>query len=214
MLVCTCWFPNTVNLLLWLVLLILLRARNSIGFLISPLFPCICWSVVKHTHYPVCMYRSFANNGHAGIFEKLGRHRQDRSDLGQGQVRDCNEHGNKPSGSTKCGEFLDYVRTSKLLRRDSALWIYYYHHHHHHHHHQLLLVIYVSAQNKYLLCHVGVQLLEKLAPLGKFCHSQDYLRVQHSFDAQIQVSSFSPVEEVIYFTTALRVPATSRSESQ
>jgi len=30
--------------------------------------------------------------------------------------------GNKPSGSIKCGEFLDYLRNCQLLRRDSAPW--------------------------------------------------------------------------------------------
>jgi len=31
----------------------------------------------------------------------------DSSDLGWGQVAGCCEHGNEPSGSIKCGEFLD-----------------------------------------------------------------------------------------------------------
>ena len=29
---------------------------------------------------------------------------------------------NEPSGSIKCGEFLDYVRTGLLLKKDSAPW--------------------------------------------------------------------------------------------
>jgi len=30
------------------------------------------------------------------------------------------KRGNEPSGSIKCGEFLDYLRTVKLLKKDSA----------------------------------------------------------------------------------------------
>ena len=32
---------------------------------------------------------------------------------------DC---GNEPSGSIKCGEFLDLLRTGWLLKKDSAPW--------------------------------------------------------------------------------------------
>jgi hypothetical protein len=32
------------------------------------------------------------------------------------------EYGTEHSGSIKCGEFLDYLRTCKLLRKDSAPW--------------------------------------------------------------------------------------------
>jgi len=32
------------------------------------------------------------------------------------------KHGNEPSGSIKCGEFLDYLRTSELLKKDCAPW--------------------------------------------------------------------------------------------
>jgi len=32
------------------------------------------------------------------------------------------ECGNAPSGSIKCGEFLDWLRTGQLLRKDSAPW--------------------------------------------------------------------------------------------
>jgi hypothetical protein len=32
------------------------------------------------------------------------------------------ECGNEPSGSIKCGEFLDYLRTGLLLKKDSAPW--------------------------------------------------------------------------------------------
>jgi hypothetical protein len=34
----------------------------------------------------------------------------------------CCECGNKPSGSIKCGEFLDKLRTCWLLNKDSAPW--------------------------------------------------------------------------------------------
>jgi hypothetical protein len=30
--------------------------------------------------------------------------------------------GNEPSGSIKCEEFLDYLRTGELLEKDSAPW--------------------------------------------------------------------------------------------
>jgi hypothetical protein len=38
-----------------------------------------------------------------------------------GQVVGCCECGNEPSGSIKCGEFLDQLRTGQLLRNDSEL---------------------------------------------------------------------------------------------
>ena len=41
---------------------------------------------------------------------------------GQGQVADTCECGDEPSGSMKCGEFLDYMRTCQLLKKDSAAW--------------------------------------------------------------------------------------------
>ena len=41
---------------------------------------------------------------------------------GQRQVADACECGNEPSGSVKCGEFLDELLTSQLLRKDSAPW--------------------------------------------------------------------------------------------
>ena len=40
---------------------------------------------------------------------------------GQRQVADACECGNEPSGSVKCGEFLDQLQTSQLLK-DSAPW--------------------------------------------------------------------------------------------
>jgi len=39
-------------------------------------------------------------------------------------VADACECGNEPSGSVKCGEFLDYMQTSLLLK-DSAPWSKY-----------------------------------------------------------------------------------------
>ena len=32
------------------------------------------------------------------------------------------ECGNEPSGSIKCGEFLDLLQTGLLLKKDSAAW--------------------------------------------------------------------------------------------
>ena len=40
----------------------------------------------------------------------------------QVQVADTCECGNEPSGSVKCGEFLDQLQTSQLLKKDSAPW--------------------------------------------------------------------------------------------
>ena len=44
---------------------------------------------------------------------------------GQGQVADACECGNEPSGCIKCGEFLDQLQTSQLLKKDSAPWSKY-----------------------------------------------------------------------------------------
>ena len=41
---------------------------------------------------------------------------------GQRQVADACECGNEPSGSVKCGEFLDQLQTSQLLKKVSAPW--------------------------------------------------------------------------------------------
>ena len=41
---------------------------------------------------------------------------------GQRQVADACECGNEHSGSVKCGEFLDQLQTSQLLKKDSAPW--------------------------------------------------------------------------------------------
>ena len=50
-----------------------------------------------------------------GYMDWIGR-AQDR------QVADACECGNEPSGSVKCGEFLDYLQTSYLLKKDSTPW--------------------------------------------------------------------------------------------
>ena len=44
---------------------------------------------------------------------------------GQGQVADACECDNEPSGSVKCGEFLDSLQTSQFLKKDSAPWSKY-----------------------------------------------------------------------------------------
>ena len=46
----------------------------------------------------------------------------DRGGLGQGQVAGTCECGNQPSGSIKCEEFLDQLKTSQLLKKDSTPW--------------------------------------------------------------------------------------------
>jgi len=40
-------------------------------------------------------------------------------------MADVCECGNEPSGSVKCGEFLDYLETGLLLKKDSAPWSNY-----------------------------------------------------------------------------------------
>jgi len=35
------------------------------------------------------------------------------------------EGGNEPSDFIKCGEFLDYLRSGLLLKKESALWSKY-----------------------------------------------------------------------------------------
>ena len=37
-------------------------------------------------------------------------------------MADACECGNEPSGSVKCGEFLDWLQTSQLLKKGSAPW--------------------------------------------------------------------------------------------
>ena len=44
----------------------------------------------------------------------------DQAGPGQRQVADACEGGNEPSGSVECGEFLDQLQTSQLLKKDSA----------------------------------------------------------------------------------------------
>ena len=46
----------------------------------------------------------------------------DRAGSGWGQAVGSCECGNEPSGSTKCGEFLDWLKTGWLLKKDSAPW--------------------------------------------------------------------------------------------
>jgi len=51
-----------------------------------------------------------------------GRCGLDSSVSGNGPVAGCCVHGNKPSGSIKSREFLDYVSGYQLLKKDSAPW--------------------------------------------------------------------------------------------
>ena len=46
----------------------------------------------------------------------------DRDGSGQGQVTGICDYGNEPSGSIKCGDFLDQLKTGQLLKKDSAAW--------------------------------------------------------------------------------------------
>jgi hypothetical protein len=55
------------------------------------------------------------------IFSKWdGEHRLDQSDSGQGQVAGTCECGNELTGSMKCCEFLDWLRTGWLLKKECA----------------------------------------------------------------------------------------------
>jgi hypothetical protein len=47
-------------------------------------------------------------------------HRLDSSGSGQGQVEGSCECNILPPGSIKCGEFLDLLRNSQILKKDSA----------------------------------------------------------------------------------------------
>ena len=42
--------------------------------------------------------------------------------LSIGQVAGTGECGNEHSGSIKCGEFLDRLKTGGLFKKDSAVW--------------------------------------------------------------------------------------------
>ena len=44
------------------------------------------------------------------------------SGSGQGQLEGTCKCSNEPSGSIKCGEFLDYLRTDQLLKKGCAAW--------------------------------------------------------------------------------------------
>ena len=57
-------------------------------------------------------------NGASGI--GMWGHGLDRCVSGKGQVAGTCECRNELSGSIKCGEFLDQLRTSKLLEKDST----------------------------------------------------------------------------------------------
>ena len=46
----------------------------------------------------------------------------DQAGSGQGQVAGTCECVNEPSGSINCGEFLEYLKSGQLLKKDSAPW--------------------------------------------------------------------------------------------
>ena len=54
------------------------------------------------------------------IFRKRDEGDMEWIDLAQD--RDTCKGGNEPSGSTKYGEFLDYMRTGQILKKDSTPW--------------------------------------------------------------------------------------------
>ena len=56
--------------------------------------------------------------------QEVGCGDMDWIDLAQDRDRwpDTCECCNEPSVSIKCGEFLDYLRTGQLLKKDSVLW--------------------------------------------------------------------------------------------
>jgi hypothetical protein len=68
-----------------------------------------------------------------------------------------------------------------------------------------------SVLNKVLLFNVAVSFAQRLKLLRNLCHIKCHLRFQNSFEAPVQLSSFSPVEEVIY-VTALCVTAAPPAE--
>ena len=46
----------------------------------------------------------------------------DLAGSGQGQVVGTCDRDNEPSGSTKCWEFLDQLKTCQFLKKDYAPW--------------------------------------------------------------------------------------------
>jgi hypothetical protein len=68
-----------------------------------------------------------------------------------------------------------------------------------------------SVLNEVLLFNVAVSFTQRLYLLRNVCHSKGHLRLQDSFDAPVQLPSFSPVQKVIYFT-AVCVTSTSLAE--
>jgi hypothetical protein len=68
-----------------------------------------------------------------------------------------------------------------------------------------------SVLNEILPFNITVNFTQSLYLHRNVCHIKGHLRFQDSLDAPVQLSSFSPVQEVIYFTAAC-VKATSRAE--
>ena len=65
--------------------------------------------------------------------------------------------------------------------------------------------------NEVLLFTVAVSFTQRIYLLRNVCHNKGHLRLQDSFNAPVQFPSFSPVQEVIYFT-AVCITATSPAE--
>jgi len=68
-----------------------------------------------------------------------------------------------------------------------------------------------SVLNEILPFNVTVRFNQRLYLHRNVCHIKDHLRVQDSFDAPVQLTSFSPMQEVIYLT-AVCVTATFPAE--
>ena len=45
-----------------------------------------------------------------------------QADSGQGHVAGMHECGNEPTGSIKCWDFLDQLKTGQILKKDSDPW--------------------------------------------------------------------------------------------
>jgi hypothetical protein len=55
------------------------------------------------------------------ILDRMGRYELAASGSGQGPVASCCEHGNEPSGSVKCVEFLEQLNDHQRHNKDSVL---------------------------------------------------------------------------------------------
>ena len=68
----------------------------------------------KPLRRPRCRWN---DNTETGFEDRMSGHRLDSAGWGQGLSAGCCKHGNEPSGSVKCGWFLDWLRNACLSRR-------------------------------------------------------------------------------------------------